>query len=193
MAEALCSDDLHERSIAHQDMDSFGHAKWSISDWLGISESSESNFSFQNLAAVVLEPGFPFLLQVDSAIKWIDAKRQVLTGSKRRLRSLPASHNARHSSKVDVTTSTFSIPPPKPLSDLATCCVARHFYKTDYQLLPDENFKKQICKGINRDICEQATNAIVKRRSWAMSDRSMPCQVAVGLHSIKENKKRLLH
>ena len=28
-----------------------------------------------------------------------------------------------------------------------------------------------------------------KRRSWAMSDRSMPCQVAVGLHSIKENKK----
>ena len=192
LAEGLCSDDLHERSIAHQDMASIGHSSYSISDWLAIRESLESNFSFQNLTAVVLEPGFPFGLQVDSAIKWIVAKCQVLTGLKRRLHSISASARVRHSSKVNITTSNFTIAPPKPLSDLATCCVARYFYKTDYQLLFDKNFKNKICQGHNKSICEGAIDCIVQRRRWIFSNQSLPCREVVGPHLIKENKEKTI-
>lgn len=96
----------------------------------------------------------------------------------------------RHSSRVNISISNFSIAPPKPLSPLATCCVARHFYEADYQLLSEKDFTKQICKGSNSSICESAIEAIVERHSWVwqLQSKSMSCQDLLLLnHSKKIN------
>ena len=61
LAEALCSDDLHERTNAQEDMRLIGHSAWTT-DWFGMSNSSKSNGTFRNVGAVVLEPGFPFYI-----------------------------------------------------------------------------------------------------------------------------------
>ena len=168
LAEALCSDDLHERTNAQEDMRLIGHSGWTISDWLGIHKSSKSNGTFRNVGAVVLEPGFPFIFQIDSLIDWLELPIR----SKRSLYSKYGINSAaRHSSKVNISIFNFSIAPPKPLSPLATCCVARHFYETDYQLLSEKDFTKQICKGSNSSICESAIEAIAERRSWVFSSK----------------------
>ena len=74
---------------------------------------------------------------------------------------------------MNISISNFSTAPPKPLSPLATCCVARHLYETDYmyQLLSEKDFTEQICKGSNSSICESAIEAIVERTRWCFSSK----------------------
>lgn len=161
LAEALCSSNASEASLAAEDIKYIGHVQFDISDWLGddLGQYSETLFP------IILESPFDLNLQIDDAVRWVHsithfededvfAKRQegLIAMDKCRASQsdapIPLGGGVKHSSK-GVT---------KSLSANAEACLVK-FFSPEYDLL------RQIGECFCRtDTCRGAIQNILARR-----------------------------
>jgi hypothetical protein len=165
LAEALCEPgDIREE--AKRDFRLLSHAKDSISDWL-----PRDTWQRANLVSVVLESGFNYLHQLDSAIEWLVSQTYGATVASQLAARKHKELLHQTTDEVHMHSSSLRRKQKESLTPLGSCCMARHL-KQDYELI--QNLKSISCKGMLSNVCEVAFMSILKRRE-ALLDDSVSC------------------
>jgi hypothetical protein len=126
------------------------HAKSSLTDWIPSDRVEQAN-----LVAVVLEPGFDFIQQIDSGLKWVASQtlgEEKAAWLSNNIQNITVEKDWLHSSSRN------GYHPP-PLSPLGTCCLAQHL-AADYKLL--QKLQEVACR--ESDSCREALQSIHDRR-----------------------------
>ena len=166
LAEALCDHGITGEKV-RKDLKRIMHAKHFLSDWL-----PNRSVHTANLIAVVMEPGFDFIQQIDSALKWVVGQRigevnAAWLEEKASIQNNIVPNESKHS----------SVRPgyhPPPLSPLGTCCLTRHLAK-DYDLL--WKLRKKACRG--SESCQKALQSILDRRKKWLA-KNFSCRQLTG-------------
>ena len=147
LAEALCDTGVVGEEARH-DLKMIGHMQCTLVDWL-----PADSWIGTNLIAVVQEPGFDLIGQVNAALEWI-VSESIGEGANFTL-------DKNSSTPVKFQHSSTSKGKRSQLSTLGTCCVARHL-ADDYKLL--HNISPVVCRGNASDVCSAAISSILNRR-----------------------------
>jgi hypothetical protein len=155
LAEALCDSGLAGEQ-ARAASKTILHAKSSLTDWIPSNLTEHAN-----VMAVVLEPGFDFVQQIDSAFKWVVKQtlgEENATWLCNNIQNTSMEKEWLHSSVAN------GYHPP-PLSPLGTCCLAQYLAE-DYKLL--QKLQEVACKESNS--CREALQSIHDRRKRFLNE-----------------------
>jgi hypothetical protein len=166
LAEALCDHGITGEKV-RKDLKRIVHAKHFLSDWL-----PNRSVHTANLVAVVMEPGFDFIQQIDSALKWVVGQRigEVNAAWLEEMASIQ-NNIVPNESKHSSVRPGYHTP---PLSPLGTCCLTRHLAE-DYELL--WKLRKKACRW--SESCQKALQSILDRRKKWLA-KNFSCRQLTG-------------
>jgi hypothetical protein len=147
LAEALCDSGItgdQARAASKRIL----HARTTLTDWIPSDRVA-------NLTVIVLEPGFDFIQQIDSGLKWAVSQthgEENAAWLSNNIQNTTMAKEWLHSSSVNDYR-------PPPLSPLGTCCLVQHLAE-DYKLL--QKSQKVACR--ESDTCREALQSIQNRR-----------------------------
>lgn len=119
---------------------------------------------FSNVGAVVLEPGFPFIIQIDSLINWLEMRPEVPIRSRRSLYSNLASIR-RPGIPLEWTFlfPTFQLPPPNHCRPLQHAVLLATFMKLTISFfrrkISQNKFARVLIQAFARVPLKQLSNA----------------------------------
>lgn len=166
LAEAVC-DTGSAGEEARQDLKMIKMMKETLVDWL-----PADSWMSTRLFAIVQEPGFDFMEQVNAAMEWLVLETNFTI---RENQTIPIQF--QHSTK-------FHGKDPQ-LSPLGTCCMARHLAR-DYDLL--DNLTSVACRGGRSDICKAALSSILDRRKAILEGNSSCHDIALSMMPLPASK-----